>query len=98
MLAVCERWIGDGDRLLHIDPKYFWPEQHFFLILAGLLNRGLLRTEAPCLELVLTPLASYLQLTQAVGVQVIFLFDIHLFPLIYTGASLDWRLCRASIC
>ena len=28
MLVVCERWVGDGDRLLHID-------QHFFLILAG---------------------------------------------------------------
>ena len=21
MLVVCERWVGDGDRLLHIDPK-----------------------------------------------------------------------------
>ena len=40
MLVVCERWVGNGDRLPHIDPKFFWPEQHFFRILAGLLNRG----------------------------------------------------------
>ena len=40
-------------------------------------------------KLVLTPLASYLQQTQAVCVLVIFLFDIHLLPLIYTDASLD---------
>ena len=25
ILVVCERWAGDGDRLLHIDPKFFWP-------------------------------------------------------------------------
>ena len=25
MLVVCERWVGDGDRLPHIDPKFFWP-------------------------------------------------------------------------
>ena len=24
MLVVCERWVGDGDGLLHIDPKFFW--------------------------------------------------------------------------
>ena len=83
MFLVCERWVGDGDKLLHID---------FFRILAGVLNRRLLRTKAPCLELVLTPLASYLQLIQAVCVLVIFLFDFHLLPLIYTGASLDWLL------
>ena len=68
------------------------------LILAGLLNCGLLRAQALCLELVLTPLASYLQLTQAVCVLVIFLFDPHLLPLIYTGASLDWQLGWESIC
>ena len=43
MLVVCERWVGDGDRLL------FWPRplQHFFLILVGLLNRGSLRAQNP---------------------------------------------------
>ena len=35
MFVVCERWVGDGDRLLYW-PKFFLrPEQHFFLILAG---------------------------------------------------------------
>ena len=28
MLVVCERWVGDGDRLIHNDPKFF------FLLLA----------------------------------------------------------------
>ena len=36
MLVVGERWVGDGNRLLHIDPKFFWPWQHFFLLRAGL--------------------------------------------------------------
>ena len=42
-----------------------------------------------------------LQLTQAVCILIIFLFDVHLLPLlplIYTGASLDWRLGQRSIC
>ena len=47
MLVVCERWIGDGDRLQHIDPKFFWPKKYFFLILTGLLNRGSLRDQRP---------------------------------------------------
>ena len=59
MLGVYERWVGDRDRLQHIDPKFFWPQQHFFLILAGLLNHRLLRAQA---ELALT-LASCPQLT-----------------------------------
>ena len=25
MSVVCERWVGDGDKLLHIDQKIFWP-------------------------------------------------------------------------
>ena len=57
MLVVCERGVGDWDRLLHIDPKFF------FRILAGLLNRGSLRAaQVFCLELVLILWASYLQL------------------------------------
>ena len=63
MLVLCERWVGDGDTMQHIDPKFFSrPHQHFFLILAELLNRGSLRAQALCLELVLTPRASYVQL------------------------------------
>ena len=24
MFLVCERWVGDGGRLIHIDPKFLW--------------------------------------------------------------------------
>ena len=41
MLVVGERWAVDGDRLL------YWPSSTFFLILAGLLNRGSLRAQSP---------------------------------------------------
>ena len=47
MLVVCERWVKDGNRLIHIDPKFFWPKRHFFRILDGLLNRGSLRVASP---------------------------------------------------
>ena len=57
--------------------------QHFFLILAGLLNCGSLRAQSLCLELVLTLLASCIQLTQAVCALVILLFNAHLLPLFY---------------
>ena len=50
MLVVCERWVGDGDRLLHTDPKFFCHSS----ILAVLLNRGSLRAQALCLQAVLT--------------------------------------------
>ena len=67
MLVMCERWVGDGERLLHIDPKFLWPKQHFFLILLGC-STGVLRAQAPCLELILTP-ASYLQLKLQIELQ-----------------------------
>ena len=80
----------------------YWPK--VLLTIAALLSHSGWAaqpwvTEGPkpsYLPLALT-LASCPQLTQAVCVLVIFLFDIHLLPLIYTGASLDWRLCRGSI-
>ena len=62
MLVVCERWAGDRNRLL------YWPQVLLLTIAAllpqlDLLNHGSLRAQALCLELVLTPLASYLELT-----------------------------------
>ena len=42
--------------------------------------------------------AGILSPTDSSRVLVIFLFDIHLLPLIYTSASLDWQLGRGSIC
>ena len=48
MLVVCERWVGDGDRLLHIDPKFFFDHSSTsFSSWLGLLNRGSLRTTSP---------------------------------------------------
>ena len=34
MFVVSERWAGDRDRQLYWS-KFFWPYQHFFLIMAG---------------------------------------------------------------
>ena len=48
-----------GNIIKHND-EHQWT--NFFLILAGLLNRGSLRAQALCPKLVLTPLASYLQM------------------------------------
>ena len=139
MFLVCERWVGDGDRLLHIDTKFFWPWQHFFVILAGLLNRVSwgpkpsvwswfsLRgypisnwncnsnsnwpkpSVAPGYIIVCRPPAScgckQLHWIQPrPQVKVIFWYlrpdaPVSAVPLlIYTGASLDWRLGRGSIC
>ena len=33
MLVMCEKWVGDGERLPHIDPKFLWPWQFFFILL-----------------------------------------------------------------
>ena len=91
MLVVCEIWVGDGDRVLHIDPSSSGHSSTSFSSWLGCSTVG------HCLPLVLNS-ASCPQLTQAVCVLVIFLFDSHLLPLIYTGAFLDWRLGRGSIC
>ena len=92
MFLVCERWVGGGDRLLHIDPKFFWPYQHFFLILAGLLNRGSLRAQSPMSAAgsqfhILFPTDSnsnwnWLTATDSSRLWqlVIFLFDVYLLP------------------
>ena len=41
MLVMCERWVGDGDRLQHIDPKFLCIIAALLPHSAGLLNRGL---------------------------------------------------------
>ena len=50
ILVVCERWVGDGDRLLYWPQVLLRPLQHFFLILAELLNRESLRAQALSLQ------------------------------------------------
>ena len=69
-------------------PKFFWPQQHFFLILAGVAQPWV--TEGPkpsvCRRLSHRHLLSnwlQIQLTQAVCVLVIFLFDTHLHLLFF---------------
>ena len=69
-------------------PKFFWPSQHFFLILAGVaqpwVTEGLKPSVCRWLSLRhLVPNRLQLQLTQAVYVLVIFLFDLHLLSLFF---------------
>ena len=40
MLVMCERWVGDGDRLPHTDPKFLCIIAALLPHSAGLLNRG----------------------------------------------------------
>ena len=47
-----ERWVWDGNRLLHIDPKFLWLLQHFFILLGC--STGVLRAQVLCLALALT--------------------------------------------
>ena len=75
--VVCERWVGDRNRLQHIDPKFLCIVAALLPHSAGLLNQGpegpspLSEPGSHCLELQLelqlqlTP-TSWLQLTQAV--------------------------------
>ena len=109
MLVVCERWVRDGDRLLHIDPKFFWPWQHFFLILAWVaqpwvtegrkaLSPQAVLTLTSCPWLTPTPTG-----TDSDRLCTWLYNCLHppasaFFPLINTGESLDWRLGRGSIC
>ena len=53
MLVMCERWVGDGERLQHIVPSFLWLWQYFCLIQLGC-STGALRAQSLCLELVLT--------------------------------------------
>ena len=109
MLVVCGRWVRDGDRLLHIDPKFFWPLQHFFFILARVAQPWVIegRKHSVC-KLILT-LAScpptdsnsnwnWPKPSVAPGYIIVWHPPASAVPtLIYTGASLDWRLGRGSI-
>ena len=103
-LVVCERWVGDGDRLLHFDPSSSDHSSTSFSSWLGLLNR---KSQGPkpsvCRWLSIRHLVpNWLKLTQAVRAPG-YIIVWHppasaVFLLIYTGASLDWRLGRGSIC
>ena len=85
MLVVCERRVGDWDRLL------FWPKVLLSTIAAllshldwGCSTVGHWGPKALRLPLALnSPSCPQLQLTQAICVLVIFLFDAHLLPLFF---------------
>ena len=105
MFLVCEGWAGDGDRLL------FWPKVLLSTIAAFLPHLGLVAqpwvTEGPkpsvCRWLSLRHLVPnwlkpsvswlYFCLTSTC-----FRCFSAVLPLIYIGASIDWRLGRESIC
>ena len=103
MLVVCERWVGDGDILTQV----------LSTIAALLPCLGLIAqpwvTEGPkpsvCCSFSIRHLAPkklQLQLTQAVSAPGCIIVSrapgSAVLPLIYTGASLDWRLGRGSVC
>ena len=80
---VCERWVGDGDRLL------YWPKVLLLTIAAFLSYLSLAAQpwvaegRKPSVYKLILTLASYLQLTQGVCALVILLFNIHLLPLFF---------------
>ena len=101
MLVGCERWVGDGDGLLHIDPSSSDHSRTSFSSTLGhwgpkALCQPLALTSASCPQLTPTPTDSsrlcpgYIFVCRPPASAVL--------PLIYTGASLDWRLGRGSIC
>ena len=106
--CVWEGGVGDGDRLLHIDPSSSDHSSTSFSSWLGLLNRGSLRAQSP-----LSAAGSYFgifsptdsnsnwnwpKLSVVPGyISVLRTPASAVPPLIYTGASLDWRLGRGSI-
>ena len=84
-----------------IDPKFFWPLEHFFLILAGVIQPWVTEGHKPSVCKLILTLVSYLQLTRTAPAPGYIIF-LHppasaVLLLIYTGASLDWLLGRGSI-
>ena len=84
MFLVCERWAGNGDRLLHINPSSSDHSSTSFSSWPGCSTVGHWGPKALCLPLALNS-ASCPQLTSTPTdcVLVIFLFDVHLLPLFF---------------
>ena len=92
MLVVCERWAGDGDRLLHR------PSSTSF---SSWLNRGSLRAQSPlsAADSQFGIFSNWLKAPRAPGYIIVSRSPASaVLQLIYTGASLDWRLGRGSLC
>ena len=90
MVFVCERWTGDGDRLL------YWPSSTTFSSWLGCSTVGHWWPKALRLQLALIS-ASCLQLTQTVGALVILLFNSHLLPLFFRLFTLVYLLIDGSV-
>ena len=92
MFLVCERWV-ETRADCYFDLSSADQSSTSSSSWLGLLNRGSLRAQScwfSIRHLVLNWFEPSVHL-------VILLFNIHLLPLIYTGASLDWRLGRGSV-
>ena len=86
-------------------PKFFWPWHHFFLILAGVAQPWVTDGPKPsvCRWLSLRHLVpnwlNWLEPPRTPGYIIVWHPPASaVLLLIYTGASLDWRLDRGSIC
>ena len=106
MLVVCERWVGDGNRPLHIDPSCSDHSRTSSSSWLGCSTMGHWGPKALRLPLALNS-ASCPQLTPTLTDSsrlcpgYIFVWRLPasaVLLLIYTGASLDWQLSRGSIC
>ena len=105
MLVVCERRVGDGNRLLHIDPC---TSDHSRISLSSCLGCSTLGHWGPqspqsasCSHAgILSPTDSNWPKPSRAPGYIIVLSPPNpaVLPLIYTGASLDWRLGQGSIC
>ena len=82
MLVVCERWAGDGDRLLYLHQSSSDHSSSSFSSWLGCSTVGHWGPKALCLPLVLSS-ASCPHLIQAVCVLIILLFNVHMFPLFF---------------
>ena len=96
MLVVYERLVGDGDRMLHIDSSSSDHSSTSFSSWLGCSTVGHWGPKALCLPLALIS-ASCPQLTQAVCVLVIFLFETHLLPLFFHLFTLVHLLIDGSV-
>ena len=96
MLVVCEIWAGDGDRLLYIDPAVLL--SHLGWVTQPWVTEG--PKPSVCHWLSIRHLVSnWLEPPRAPGYIIVSRSPASaVLPLIYTGASLDWRLGRGSIC
>ena len=105
MLVVCERWVGDGDRLLNINPSSSVIAALLSHLGLACLTVGHWGPKALCLPLVFNSAScppadsNWLEPPQAPGYIIVSRTPASaVLPLIYTGASFDWQLGRGSIC